>query len=327
MSMRSITTIVLSWNAADDLAGCLRALAGQAAGVPQVLVVDNGSADGAPELVRRDFPWATLIENGRNLGFAGGMNAGIRRLQSAPQPPDVVVLLNQDTAVAPDWLEQIAAPFAEDARVGAVGCKIHYPDGVTVQHAGGVIGGGRALPRHIGHGERDDGRFDAPADMAYLTGAALALRMSALDTVGLLDEGYFPAYFEDIDLCLRLTQAGYRLRYQPAATLRHAESRSTSDELRRSLLFNRNRLRFVIKHWPARRIAEEFLLAERAYLAAGPAPIERRVLRLAYLEGILRREDWLAARARQLPLPPEEAAWLRGVFRTLREDLAMADWN
>src|SRR5262245_52794363 len=192
------TVIILSWNGVADLPACLDAVLSQAGGDAALLVVDNGSVDGSAALVRERYPAAQLVENGRNLGFSAGMNVGIRLLRDAAEPPDVVVLLNQDTIVASDWLANILAPLEQDDRVAAVGCKIYYLDGRTLQHAGAWLEPGRAIPRHYGYGVLDEGQYDQPRDLEWVTGAALALRCSALDEVGLFDEGYSPAYIEDI---------------------------------------------------------------------------------------------------------------------------------
>jgi GT2 family glycosyltransferase len=314
--------IVLSWNGADELPACLDAVLSQEGAEAQLVVVDNGSTDGSAALVRERYPRAQLVENGRNLGFSAGMNVGMWLLRDAPGPPDVVVLLNQDTVVAPDWLRNILAPLQRDQRIGAVGCKIYYPDGHTLQHAGGWLEPGRAVPRHYGSGEIDAGQHDQPREVEYVTGAAVALRMRALDEVGLFDEGYSPAYFEEIDLCWRLRRAGYLVHYAPAATLRHAESRSTGDALRLHALVNRNRLRYVVKTFPTERIWGEFVVAERMRLAMVQPGLEARMLRRAYLEGILRSAEWVAARARYHPLAPGEAQRLGALCAGLRRDMA-----
>src|SRR5438093_3059574 len=109
--MNSVVVLVLAWNGCDFLPTCLKSLLAQAyPGRHAVLVVDNASVDGSADLVRRDFPEVALLTNERNLGFAGGHNAGLRALLAghAPAPidfiPGVVVLLNQYTEVAPGWL-------------------------------------------------------------------------------------------------------------------------------------------------------------------------------------------------------------------------------
>jgi GT2 family glycosyltransferase len=319
--------IVLSWNGANVLPACLQALGAQDGGQPDLLVVDNGSVDGSAALVRELSPACRLIENGRNLGFAGGMNVGLRALLARSAPPDIVVLLNQDTIVATDWLRQITAPFATDERIAAAGCKIHYPDGETLQHAGAYLQLPRALNYHIGQHERDIGQYDLPRDMEQVTGAAIALRVAALREVGLFDEGYIPAYYEDVDLCWRLRRAGYRVYYAPAATLRHAESGSTSGQDRRSALLNRNRLRFVIKTFPSEAIWNDFVIAERLYisLVAGTVPSENRALRWAYLEGLLNHDEWCRARAQLYEVTAAERARFAKLCDVLRRDLAAFD--
>lgn len=318
------TVIVLSWNGADVLGDCLQALAVQEPVPADVLVVDNGSADDSAALVHERFPQFACAENGRNLGFAAGMNSGMRRLLEREQPPDAIVLLNQDTIVAPDWLAQILAPLDAEPRVAAVGCKIFYPDGETIQHAGAWLQMPRAINRHFGWQERDQGQYDQPSDVDVVTGAALALRVSALREVGLLDEGY-THYYEDIDLCWRLRRAGYMVRYQPSATLRHAESQSVPDVVRRSMLFNRNRLRFVVKALPSDLFWNDFLAAERLNLALHAVGPEGCALRRAYLDGIWHAREWRAAREQFYPVPPDERARFDALFGQLRYELAQFD--
>ena len=317
--------IVLAWNGAAHLPRCLGALQAQRDADVDVLVVDNGSIDRSVALVREQFSDFELIENGRNLGFSRGMNIGIRRLQERSEPPDVVVLLNQDTVVAADWLAQILMPFTHDATIGAVGCKIYYPDGRTIQHAGKLIDSGRAMSRHFGYGERDEGQYDEARAFDSVTGAALALRMSALDEVGLLDEGYSPAYFEDDDLCWRLRCAGYLVWYAPQATLRHVESSSISDVVRRSTLMNRNRLRFVVKTFPADQIWTHFWLAERMRMALIPNGGEARTLRRAYFEGHFCIDEWLSARSNYHPMADGEARQLRRLCSDLQREMTACD--
>jgi GT2 family glycosyltransferase len=297
--------LVLSWNAADALLACLTSLAAQQRPPELTLVVDNGSHDGAADQVAAAFPSATLIRNPRNLGFAGGMNTGIRALQALPEPPDAVVLLNQDTLLDPGWLAAILAPLEADPAVGAVGCKIRYPDG-RLQHAGITLDE-RSIVRHLGWHEPDRGQYDVEQRCDYVTGAALALRMSALATVGLLDEGYTPAYFEDLDLCWRLRHGGYRVIYAPKATLAHQESLSLRDEVSRSAFYNRSRLRFVLKSYPLATL-EGFLGKELAFLSQHIGIDEGRVLRWAYAETWLALEELLAARRAIEPALPASAA-------------------
>jgi GT2 family glycosyltransferase len=180
--MLSVVVLVVGWNGRDWLPVCLRALqAQQFAGRWAVLVVDNGSTDSSPDLVRTEFPSVALITNPTNLGFAGGNNVGIRALLDGTVPgidfvPDIVVLLNQDTEVAPDWLINLAAPFDRDPQVGIVGCKLVFPDG-TLQHAGGTIVWPLATGTHRGTGEVDTGQYDHASAPDYVAARSTPARV------------------------------------------------------------------------------------------------------------------------------------------------------
>jgi O-antigen biosynthesis protein len=321
--MRS-AVIVLSWNAADVALSCLASLAALAPGPEQLVVVDNASSDGSADLVAQRFPAVTLIRNQSNLGFSGGMNIGIRALLAQAQPPEVIILLNQDTLVDPGWLGAIDAAFEADPSAGAVGCKIRYPDG-SIQHAGVTLDWPRAVAQHIGWHERDDGQYDVPRNFDLLTGAALALRSEALVRVGTLDEGYAPAYFEDADLCWRLRHAGYLLRYEPRATLVHQESLSLRDELTRSALYNRGRLRFVLKTYAFTDLLGPFANVERAFVRQYAHTAEGRVLRWAYAATLDALPGILAAR-RDLGVdtPASAPVAFHDLLVGLRHDLAYA---
>jgi GT2 family glycosyltransferase len=234
------SVIVCSLNGERVLPVCLRSVMASR-GVPfEVIVVDNGSTDSTPELVRREFPAARLIHSGRNLGFAGGNNLGLQVARGR-----IIVLLNDDTEVPPEWLATLAASFRRDARIGAVGCKLFYPDRRTIQHAGAVLHA-NGNTDHLGYREEDRGQWDAPGERLYVTGAALALRRTALEEVGLLDPKFFPIYFEEVDLQTRLAQAGWKIWYEPVAWLIHFESQSQGVASPRFVYrYTRNRIRYL----------------------------------------------------------------------------------
>ncbi len=313
--------IVLTWNSGRTAMACLRSLQALAPAPSSVLVVDNASQDGTAEAVAAHFPGFNCIRNERNLGFAGGMNRGIRALLAQPDPPALIVLLNQDTQVDPGWLEALEAPFA-DEEVGAVGCKIRYPDG-TLQHAGVSLAWPRAVAHHVGWHEADEGQHNTPRELEQLSFAAVALRSTALQRVGLLDEGYGPAYYEDMDLCLRLRRTGYKLVYAPAASLVHQESQSVSDELVRSAYYNYGRMRYVLKHYSLADLTGPFAAAERAFAHVHARYAEGRALRFAYHENLAGLTSLLNARRELEPdLPVEAGELLAGLLSELRHELA-----
>jgi GT2 family glycosyltransferase len=235
------SVIVCSLNGERVLPTCLGSLA-RLAPEPthEVVIVNNGSTDATPLLVERDFPAFRLVSAPRNLGFGGGNNLGLRAARGR-----VLILLNDDTEVPPDWLARLAPAFERDPRVGAVGCKLLYPDRKTIQHAGGVIHANGAT-NHLGYGEPDQGQYDRGYECAYVTGAALALRRKALEEVGLLDPAFWPIYFEEVDLQRRMARAGWKIWQEGTAWLVHFESQSQGLASPRFIYrYTRNRLRFV----------------------------------------------------------------------------------
>lgn len=287
--------IIPVWNGHEFLPTCLDALLGQGYADMEIIAVDNASTDDSAHLIAENYPQVHLISNDRNAGFAGGCNLGIAASQG-----DIVVLLNQDTRVLPGWLSALLDGFRDAPAVGVAGCKILYPDGTTLQHAGGWIEWPLGQAHHFGSMERDVGQWDTSRDVGYVTGASLAFRRRVIADIGLLDEGFWPGYFEDADFCFRARSAGYRVRYIPQAVLLHAETTSVTDPLLLSRFYQRGRLRFVVKHLPPQRVVTEFVPAEAESQLAAMRGRESAALRLAYLETIpslpgLLRQCWTAS--------------------------------
>ncbi|MEW5871694.1 MAG: glycosyltransferase family 2 protein [Chloroflexota bacterium] len=285
-----VSIIVLAYNGQAYLRVCLEAVCRQDYPNFETIVVDNASRDGSAVLVRRDFPGVQLVENRRNLGFAGGNNLGMRLARG-----EIIVLLNHDTVVEPTWLSELVKAVQSDPAIGIAGCKIYNPDGRTLQHAGGwFLPNG--LSNHYGRDEVDQGQYEQPRPVEYVTGAALAIRRQVIERCGGLDPGYFPAYFEEADWCLRARKAGYQVVYAPAARLVHHESVWSSVTSPRFLYtYHKNRLRFVLKNYTRAQLAAAVKF-EIGWLRRYKPP---RVLWLAYLVNLLRLPLTLAARWRQ----------------------------
>lgn len=317
----SVALLILTWNAAAATLACLKTVARQTRAPDHILVVDNASQDTTVEQVHSQFPDIQVLRNAQNLGFASGMNVGITTLQKLAAPPDIVVLLNQDTQVTPEWLQAISAPFAEDAQIGAVGCKIRYPDG-TLQHAGAFLEWPRATARHVGWHEHDTGQYDQRQEYETVTGAALALRMAALHEVGLFDPGFSPAYYEDVDLCWRLRRHGYRIVYEPQAVVTHHESSSISDAVVRSRYYNRGRLRFVLKTYTFEDMIGPFAASEQAFIRQHGYSQEARALRWAYVETLVHLPEILTTRQAFYPaLQEHEKAQIAAMLMSFKQAL------
>lgn len=281
MGDRRCSIIIPVWNGREYLAACLDGILGQIGPQDEVIVVDNCSSDGSAALVRERYPQARLIENERNLGFAGGCNVGLRAAQG-----EVLFLVNQDVVLRAGWLEAMWEALTP-AEVGVVGCKLLYPDG-TIQHAGGMVQYPLAHTQHHGYREPDRGQWDDKREVDFVTGAAIGLKTRLLKEVGLFDEGFFPAFYEEVDLCYRARAAGYQVIYVSDGVAVHHETTSVDREsIDYYRWITRGRLRFVLKHDTPERFHDEFVPAERpwlAWLSIGPL---QAGLRMAYLDVLL----------------------------------------
>ena len=238
--MPFVYIILINWNGREDTLECLRSLQRMTYSNARVLVVDNASTDGTVEAVRREFPDIELIVNDANLLFTGGNNVGISH--ALQQGADYVLLLNNDTVVAPDFLDHLVHAAESEGRTGMAGPKIYYcsshhpvSDGRThepqrIWFAGGKIEWWKGWTSHIGIREIDHGQHDHPSETAYLTGCCLLVKREVIDTVGLLDDAYF-FYGEDADWCVRASRAGYKLLYTPGAVIWHKLSVSAGGHL------------------------------------------------------------------------------------------------
>jgi GT2 family glycosyltransferase len=241
--MTFFSVVITSLNGEKALPPCLSALFKTRWKDFEVILVDNGSTDGTSEMVRQGWGAVKIIRAEKNLGFAGGNNLGMRAAKG-----DWIVLLNDDTEVHPGWLQALDEVAALHKDAGILGCKLLYPDGKTIQHAGGWIEP-NGLTHHKGYGEEDKGQYNELKECEYVTGAAFAMKREAIQKIGLLDEKFFPIYFEEIDFCTRAVKEGYKIYYVPRAVVIHHESRTTG-KFSPGFLFkyNKNRWRYLFKN-------------------------------------------------------------------------------
>ena len=187
--------------------------------------------------VRERFPSVEVVEAGQNLGFGAGVNRGIRR--ALEKGAEFVYLLNPDARVTPEFLVEAVAEMARDESVAAVqSLLLLEPDGAFIDSAGNTIHflGLRLLRRCIGGLERR--RPPSRAEIAFASGAAVLLRLSALATVGTMAEELF-LYCEDMDLCWRLRLAGHAIRLAPRSVVLHRHEFSRNRD--KYFLLERNR--------------------------------------------------------------------------------------
>ncbi len=249
----TVSVVVVCWNGEDYLRECLDSVMKSDFKTMECIVIDNASSDGSVPIIQAEYPDVVLIENTQNLGFSKGVNQGIRQADG-----DVLFLLNQDAILEPDTVSHLVQELIKHPDIAIAGCKIFNPDGKTLQHAGGILHE-NGLTDHYGAGEPDTGQFDLDKDCDYVTGAAIAIKKDLVNRMGLIDERFSPAYFEELDYCTRARRLGYRIRYVHAARLIHYESTSTGKFSQRFYyLYHRNRLLFMLKHYSARYMAGTF---------------------------------------------------------------------
>jgi GT2 family glycosyltransferase len=213
--------VIPNWNGAHLLPACLDSLRQQSFSDFAVIVVDNGSTDGSLDLLRRDYPDVQLVALPENIGFAGGVNAGIRACGG-----EYVVLLNNDTEAAPDWLEAAVAELDRQPEIGFAASRlIDFRDRRVLDCvADGFSFYG--VPYKVGEGEIDAGQYAAPFEILSACAAASFYRRALFDDIGLFDEDFF-AYVEDIDIALRAVLAGHRGISIPAARVYHLGTATT----------------------------------------------------------------------------------------------------
>ncbi len=228
--------IILSYNGKQLTLDCLASVMESDYTNFCLVVVDNASSDGSAEAIRSTFdgPLLTgrmvLIQNERNLGFAGGNNVGIDH--AVKHGADYVLLLNNDTTVDKRLLSELIIKAQADPSIGIAGPKIYYhqpPD--MIWFAGGEIKLHKGLSRHIGIRQKDAGQYGEMRDCDYITGCAMLIRKSVIERVGLLDTAY-RMYSEDADYCMRARQAGFRMAYIPSGKVWHRISAATGGQLK-----------------------------------------------------------------------------------------------
>jgi len=250
MTLPRVALIILSWNGKADTLACLASLARIDYPNPWLIVVDNGSSDGSAEAVREAYPGVTLIENGANLGFAEGNNVGIRH--ALDHGADHILLLNNDTEVAPDFLTALV-DAAERGGAGVYGPKIYYhAEPERIWCAGNDWTGWPGGFRQVGDGEPDGPAFGSETETDYIIGCALFVPAEVFRTVGLLDPAFFLTY-EETDWCYRARKAGHRCVVVPRSRIWHkvAVSMGGQGSPLQEYFYTRNLLLWAERHLPA----------------------------------------------------------------------------
>ncbi|HIE56928.1 MAG TPA: glycosyltransferase family 2 protein [Anaerolineales bacterium] len=213
-----VISIILNTNRREDTLECLRALAAQTYPNQRAIVLDNHSTDGSVEAIRAEFPQVEIIPIRENQGYAGNNNFGIQA--ALEQNADWIFVLNEDTVMAEDCVEQLIRIGESDPKIGILGPMVyHHDEPEIIQSAGGIItkhwGG-----THLAKNEPDTGQYSKPHRVDWISGCAILLRREAIQQAGMLDPRFF-YYWEETEWCLRIGKAGWKVIHVPAAKLWH----------------------------------------------------------------------------------------------------------
>jgi GT2 family glycosyltransferase len=251
--------VVVSFRCEPMLRECLESLRRYPAGAEMAIhVVDNASKDGTAEMVAREFPEVHLTASDENLGFGAANNLVIRESSA-----DFILCLNPDTRATDGALDRLIDVMDERVKLGICGPRLELEDG-SFDHAAkrsfptplSALGHFTGIGRRRGSGvlaayrapEVDAGPVDA------INGACMLFRRSALEEVGLFDEGYW-MYMEDLDLCYRFDEARWVTWYEPSSTVVHVKAGTTGPVRapRLTYAFHYGMYRFYRKHYAAQK--------------------------------------------------------------------------
>ncbi len=257
-----ISVIVLNFNKAELTRACVESLWRHTSGRRyEIVVVDNGSRAEEIDPLARLGTHIRLIRLSVNRFFGEGNNIGFEASRGR-----YVVFMNNDVTVKPGWLPPLIERLESDPSVGGVGPKMIYPDG-RLQEAGAMMAA-NGLESRIGNGQSPDApEFNQERTVDYVSAATFAMRREDFERVLGFDLTWEPAYFEDVDLCLKLRQLGLSTVYCPASVVVHHEkgtSKETFQQQTLDAIIEHNRYKFTTK-WHA-------VLAGKADIAALPAP-------------------------------------------------------
>jgi len=259
-----LSVIITVWNVKDLALRAIRSVRASTHAIRyEILVVDDLSPDGAAEAILAEFPpvqfpEVIVLRNARNLGFAGSNNVGLRQAQGR-----YVLLLNADTEVQPDALDEMVRFMDEHPDAGASTCRLELPNGqldpasvrtipTRTSAFYQALGLHRLFPKSKRFAKYTASSFidqSRTQKIECLVGAFALVRREVVESVGLLDEQFF-MYGEDIDWCYRILQAGWSIYYHPAARVIHYKGESNKQRaLRMNYEFHRAMVLFYRKHY------------------------------------------------------------------------------
>lgn len=247
---KKIYIIVLNWNGYNDTVECIESVKKIHYPDYKLIIVDNGSEDESEEKLRALYPELKLIQTGMNLGFTGGNNAGIS--YALDQAADFVVLLNNDTIVDKNFIDELVNASEANPDGGIFSSKMYFYDRPDVLwFAGATYSTITGWSKHIGYNEHDTGQYDHVTPIDRACGCAMMVSKEVCTTVGLMNTDYF-CYAEETDWCLRAQQKGFKVYFVPDSKIWHKVSVSTGGSASANFLYYavRNNLKCLHENVP-----------------------------------------------------------------------------
>lgn len=283
-----VSLITINYNQAETTRQFLESAAGLTYANYEIIVVDNASEPAlSTRIDPREYPQMRLIRSDQNLGFTGGNNLGMEAARG-----DYFLIINNDTELEPNLIEELLRPFGENGQIGVTCPKIRYYDQPDrLQYAGyGAMNmfTGTAVP--VGYGQPDDARYDRPGPTPFAHGCAMLVSRAVIDRVGRFADRFF-LYYEELDWSQRIRNGGFLIYYQPSASILHKESVSVgAHNPLKTYYLTRNRILYMRRHCsPVQRLVFYAFFAGcvlpkhlTAYLATGQLRHAR-----AFAKGVL----------------------------------------
>jgi len=250
--LTDVHVVILNLNDRAHLLECAGRVLEAGVDPARVHVVDNGSTDDSPEALKQARPEVNVVLTGRNLGYAGGNNVGIRL--ALEKGARYVLLLNSDAFIRPETVRRLLEAAISKDRVAAVGGLIlRRSDMNTVDGAYGVINYRQFLSRLEGEGKKKPGAYRRRLEVDYPYGCMILLSAEAIEEIGLLDVEFF-SYHEELEWCHRAKTAGYRILFEPGAVAMHTLFRGNARQaIFKRYMLARNSILFLRKHGTLRK--------------------------------------------------------------------------
>jgi len=244
--MKKVSIIVVNYNCHEDVNDLIKSLLVQDYSNYELIVIDNNSSDRGIELLADVYPQFHFIYQKENIGFAGANNVGIKSSNG-----EYVFLLNADTLLKKNSIGELVRVLEENPQVGAVSPKLIYHKEQLIQYAGSTeLSKVTVQNSHRGNKESDLAKYSEVEPTAFNHGAAMMIRRTALDKVGLMPEEYF-LYYEELDWCTSFKNNGFELYYTGKTSVEHKASASTGKiQGLKSYYLTRNRILYVQRKYP-----------------------------------------------------------------------------